>query len=454
MRRVAKAKATVGTLLSFPSSDTIAAIATSLGAGGVGIIRISGSDASAILATVTGRDAESLRDRYFEYGHVQQDGLRLDEVLFVLMRAPRSFTGEDVAEIHGHGGAANLSELLRCVITAGARHAEAGEFTRRAFENRRIDLTAAEAIADIVNASSAKALRVAQEQLAGKLGTVISTLSSQVVDLRAEIEAGIDFPEDAFTTIEQERQQGQANDAARHCKELAASFGIGQVLREGADVVLHGAVNAGKSSLFNALIGRDRSIVAEEAGTTRDYVEVDVVWEGLALTLVDTAGIRSSASLTGGVEEQGIELGRKRADQADLQLLVVDDDQERRVADRCLVVHSKCDLRVGQKRLGIHTSVETGEGLENLKQQIVARLTGGAAESAEGCVVTNERQRSRLEAAGGFLAVSAELIGNRQPGELIIVELNAAQHSLAEISGEEVGEEMLDALFSRFCIGK
>ncbi len=447
-----KAKATVGTLLSFPSSDTIAAIATPLGAGGVGIIRISGTDAAAILAGVTKRSADSLRDRYFEYGHVyDQDGVRLDEVLFVLMRGPRSFTGEDVAEVHGHGGAANLSELLRCVIAAGARHAEAGEFTRRAFAHGRIDLTAAEAIADIVNASSAKALRVAQEQLAGKLGLVVAALSSQVVDLRAELEAGIDFPEDAFSPMEQDRQQVAANDAARHCKELASSFGIGQVLRDGADVVLRGAVNAGKSSLFNALIGRDRSIVAAEAGTTRDYVEAEVVWEGLALTLVDTAGLRDTSS--GTVEDQGIELGRMRATQADLELLVVDDDEDRDVDVRCLVVHSKCDLRAKSTK-GIQTSVTSGVGLEALKKEIVAKLTGGAAESAEGCVVTNERQRSRLEAAGGFLEVASELIGGREPAELIIVELNAAQYSLAEISGEEVGEEMLDALFSRFCIGK
>lgn len=436
--------------------DTIAAVATPLGAGGVGIIRISGPKAASILAQVTNTSADRLRDRYFAYGHVQQDGRRLDEVLFVLMRGPRSFTGEDVAEIHGHGGAANVAELLRCVIAAGARHADPGEFTRRAFENHRIDLTRAEAIADIVNASSAKALRVAQEQLAGSLGDVVNTLISGVVELTAEIEAGIDFPEDGLSEIERAKQTGQANDAAQHCLDLAASFGVGRVLRDGVDVVLRGAVNAGKSSLFNALVGRERSIVASNAGTTRDYVEAQVVWDGMAVTLVDTAGIRASSEAES-IEGQGIEMGAARAEQADLELFVVSSGEAVKTdeSERMMIVRSKCDLAaMADGAPGIATSAKEGTGLEELKQAILDRVTGGASESAEGCVVTNERQRFRLESAGGFLKAAAGLVERNAPAELTIVELNAARNCLAEITGEEVGDEMLDALFARFCIGK
>tara|TARA_R110002096_G_scaffold16898_5_gene57809 strand:- start:7810 stop:9135 length:1326 start_codon:yes stop_codon:yes gene_type:complete len=436
--------------------DTIAAVATPLGAGGVGILRISGPDAASILAQVTNTSVDGLRDRYFEYGHVQQDGRRLDEVLFVLMRGPRSFTGEDVAEIHGHGGAANVAELLRCVIAAGARHADPGEFTRRAFENNRIDLTRAEAIADIVNASSAKALRVAQEQLAGSLGGIVNSLIASVVDLTAEIEAGIDFPEDGLSDIERTKQCKQANDAAQHCLELAASFGVGRVLRDGVDVVLRGAVNAGKSSLFNALVGRERSIVASDAGTTRDYVEAQVVWDGLAITLVDTAGIRS-ASEAESIEGQGIEMGAARAEQADLELFVVSSGDDAEIAEsaRTMIVRSKCDLPASSdSSVGLATSAKAGTGLEELKRAILERVTGGASESAEGCVVTNERQRARLEAAGGFLQAAAGLVERNAPAELTIVELGAARNCLAEITGEEVGDEMLDALFARFCIGK
>ena len=438
-----------------PGGDTIAAVATPLGAGGVGIIRISGPEAASILVKVTGTEPASLRDRYFEYGFVQQDGRRLDEVLFVVMRGPRSFTGEDVVEIHGHGGAANLAELLRCVISAGARHADPGEFTRRAFENRRIDLTRAEAIADIVNASSAKALRVAQEQLAGSLGGIVNTLIADVVNLAAEIEAGIDFPDDV-SDLERSKQVEQANDAARQCFDLASSYGVGRVLSDGVDVVLRGAVNAGKSSLFNALVGRERSIVASEAGTTRDYVETQVVWDGLTITLVDTAGIRATpAEKT--IEGQGIEMGAARAEQSDLELFVVEGAEATEIAgsDRLIIVRSKCDLLSDSAKLsGIATSAKSGSGLAELKRAILERVTKGASESAEGCVVTNERQRFRFEAAGGYLTAAAGLIERDAPAELAIVELNAARTALAEITGEEVGDEMLDALFSRFCIGK
>ncbi len=434
--------------------DTIAAVATPLGAGGVGIIRISGPQAASILAQVTKTSEDALRDRYLEYGHVEWEGKRLDEVLFVLMRGPRSFTGEDVAEIHGHGGAANVAELLRCVIAAGARHADPGEFTRRAFENRRIDLTRAEAIADIVNASSAKALRVAQEQLAGSLGGVVDGIIESVVNLSAEIEAGIDFPEDGLSEFERTRQSSIATSTANQCRELAATFGVGRVLRDGVDVVLRGAVNAGKSSLFNALIERDRSIVASDAGTTRDYVEAQVVWSGLAITLVDTAGIRSMSEAES-IEGQGIEMGAARAEQADLEVFVISAGEETTVAEseRTIVVRSKCDLKA-PTGIGLMTSAKDGTGLEELKRAIVARVTGGVSESAEGVVVTNERQRARLAAAAGFLDAAAGLIDQNAPAELQVVELGASRTALAEITGEEVGDEMLDALFSRFCIGK
>ena len=234
-----------------PSGDTIAAVATPLGAGGVGIIRVSGPEASTILAEVVGCSEDKLRDRYLDYGHVRSGGEIVDEVLYVIMRGPKSFTGEDVAELHGHGGAANLGQLLRAVIAAGARHADPGEFTRRAFENRRIDLTRAEAIVDIVNASSEKALRVAQEQLHGSLGGVIDKLIERVTELLAEVEAGIDFPEENLSFSERARQVAHATQTAGECDSLAASFGVGRVLRDGIDVVLRGPVKVGKSSLFN-----------------------------------------------------------------------------------------------------------------------------------------------------------------------------------------------------------
>lgn len=439
-----------------PSGDTIAAVATPLGAGGVGIIRVSGPDASTILAEVVGCSEDTLRDRYLDYGHVRSGGEILDEVLYVIMRGPKSFTGEDVAEIHGHGGAANLAQLLRAVIAAGARHADPGEFTRRAFENRRIDLTRAEAIVDIVNASSEKALRVAQEQLHGSLGGVIDKLIERVTELLAEVEAGIDFPEENLSFSERARQVEHATQTASECDSLSASFGVGRVLRDGIDVVLRGPVNVGKSSLFNCLVGSDRAIVAAEAGTTRDYVEAQVVWRGLVVTLVDTAGLRATDSE---VEDRGIEMGAHRASQADLELLIYPADfagEIPEIGERQIRVISKCDLEssAGEPGVGIRTSAKSELGLDELKEEILRRATEGASEGAEGCVVTNERQRTRLVAAAESMKAAAALIERSAPSELVVVDLNSARQSLAEITGEQVGDEMLDELFSRFCIGK
>ncbi len=437
--------------------DTIAAVATPLGSGGVGILRISGPKAASILANCVRGEASKLKPRYLEYGHVYEGEEIVDEVLFVFMPGPNSFTGEDVAEIHGHGGVANLARLLRIVIAKGARHAEAGEFTRRAFANRRIDLTRAEAIADIVNASSEKALRVAQGQLQGSLGRVIDELMEQTTQLAAEIEAGIDFPEDSLPPAERERQRSQAETLGKRCESLAETFGVGNVLQNGIDVVLRGPVNAGKSSLFNCLVGEERALVAEEAGTTRDYVEAQVVWEGAMVTIVDTAGIRDADSE---VEDRGIAMGAKRAQRADIELFVAvasEDPGLDIVNSTQIIVRSKCDSAdetVGPIVGEILTSSLSGTGIEALKQEILRRATGGVTESAEGCVVTNERQRTRLLSAAAALKIAAEGIESCAPSELVVVDLNAARQSLAEITGEEIGDEMLDALFSAFCIGK
>jgi tRNA modification GTPase len=442
------------------SGDTIAAVATALGAGGVGIIRMSGPDSARILAELVGVEVEALRDHYLDYGHVRQGEQILDEVLYVIMRGPRSFTGEDVAEIHGHGGAANLGQLLRAAIEAGARHADAGEFTRRAFENRRIDLTRAEAIADIVNASSEKALRVAQEQLQGSLGSAIDSLIERVTQLLAEIEAGIDFPEENLSLSERARQVSHAAGTAERCRAMASSFGLGRVLRDGIDVVLRGPVNAGKSSLFNNLVGHDRALVATEAGTTRDYVEAQVVWQGVAVTLVDTAGLRSTQSE---VEDRGIAMGAQRAAQADIELMIHSSESvESFPASNGRQIHviSKSDLLPGD-RLGadesataIRTSAKSGEGIEALQEEILRRGTRGASEAAEGSVVTNERQRARLVAAAESMVAAGKLIEQCAPSELVVVDLNSARQSLSEITGALGGDEMLDELFSRFCIGK
>ncbi len=438
--------------------DVIAAIATPSGAGGVGIVRLSGAGAIEIAGQVLHRRPSEFRDRELCYGVARdREGRRVDEVLAVAMRGPRSFTGEDVAEIHGHGGAVNMGRLLSAVLDAGARQAEPGEFTRRAFENGRIDLTRAEAIASVIEASSERAWRIAQAQLEGELGRRIREERDEVISLLADVEVSIDFPEEDVEQAELEGLAVRAEAIAGRLDALAASFDVGRALREGVEVALVGEVNAGKSSLLNALARHERALVADEPGTTRDVVEARVEWDGLAITLVDTAGEREAQSE---VERRGMELGRRRAEMADLEVVVI--PAERAAAGevpessrRRILALSKADrLEARPAGTGVWTSAHTGEGLDALRRVIVEAVSGGVREADDGAVVTSERQRRGIAAAAEALARANGRLVEGAPAEIVALEVREASTKLAEVLGIEVGDEMLDDLFRRFCIGK
>ncbi|MBA3541500.1 MAG: tRNA uridine-5-carboxymethylaminomethyl(34) synthesis GTPase MnmE, partial [Deltaproteobacteria bacterium] len=304
------------------SIDTIAAIATATGVGGVGIVRLSGPRAVAIASTTLGI-APDVLGREVRVGWVRDtQGVRLDQVIAFAMRAPHSFTGEDVAEIHGHGGTQNLAQLLALVVEHGARLAEPGEFTRRAVEHGKLDLVRAEALLGVIHAGSERAWRLAQHNLSGKLGGHVLELERQGLTLLAEIEGRIDFPED---DLEPERASwiaAQLATLATALTALADGFRHGRVVNHGITVALVGPVNVGKSSLLNALVGTERALVAAAPGTTRDYLEARTEWDGVAVTLVDTAGLRDT---TDPVERRGIELGEERVAAADV-VVVVDDE--------------------------------------------------------------------------------------------------------------------------------
>ncbi len=444
--------------------DTIAAIATPAGAGGIGIIRISGPRAAAIAGLLLDRAPERFPDRTLVFGvAVDRAGQRLDDVLAVVMRAPHSFTGEDVAEIHGHGGVMNMSRLLRATIESGARHADAGEFTRRAFENGKLDLVRAEAILDVIEASSERAWRLAQAQLAGELGTRITRFRERATALLAEVEACIDFPEEGEDYLGVQEVAVRARVLGQELGALAATFSLGKALREGIDIALVGPVNAGKSSIFNVLLGSERALVNAAPGTTRDFVEASAVWDGVTVTLVDTAGDREAHEH---VERRGIAMGRKRAAEADLRvqvhsaehgLPVMDPDADRRE----IHLVSKGDLldvrldRPDAERAGwLITSARTGAGIDALKQAILARALGGITEAGDGHVVTSERQRTLLTRAAQAFEHAAEAMAVQAPIEVLALEVRDGTERLAELMGERVGDEVLDDLFSRFCIGK
>lgn len=439
-------------------ADTIAAIATPAGSGGVGVVRVSGPAAAEVVARLIGRAAADLEDRRLVHGVARDpaSGERLDEVLAVVMRAPRSYTGEDVGELHGHGGALNVARLYRAALAAGARPAEPGEFTRRAFENGRLDLPRAEAVAAVIGAASDRALRAAQAQLGGALGARVAAVRAGIVELLGEVEASIDFPEEDLDFLPAEEVAARARAAEGGARGLARTYAVGRALREGIVVALVGAPNAGKSSLLNALCGEERALVAEEPGTTRDWVEARVVWDGIPVTLVDTAGDREADSA---LERRGVALGRARAAQADVVVRVLDASAPRGAAGGGageLAVWNKVDLCAGVAPVAgaVGVSALTGAGLEGLRAAVLTRALGDATEGSEGEVVATERQRALLDEAAESLARAAAAADEGRPPELVAADLRLAAAALRRIEGEDVDDRVLEYIFSRFCIGK
>ena len=432
--------------------DTIAAIATATGAGGIGVVRISGARALAVGAAVTGVAEAAFVDRLATRVVVRDGaGARLDDGLALAMRGPRSFTGEDVVELHVHGGAVNLGAVLGAVVAAGARLAEPGEFTRRALEAGKIDVVRAEAMLAVIQAPSSRAWALAQRNLAGELSTEVARLRGEAAALVAEVEAGLDFPDEDLAPAAASVVTARAAALAAACRRLEASFAAGRALEQGLSVALVGAVNAGKSSLINALVGGERVLVSAEPGTTRDFVEVRVEWDGMAVTLVDTAGLRDAG---GTLEVAGRELGQRRAARADVVLAVVAPGDEVPAVDgRTIVVASKADLGGAVPEAALATSAVTGAGLAALKRAVLARVGVVDDVEAGSAIVLSERQRAAVaEAAARFEA--AAILDAGAAGELRAFELRGGLGALAALAGDRIGDEVLDELFARFCIGK
>ena len=440
------------------SADTIAAIATATGRGAIGIVRLSGPSAARIGSSIVGTDLAA-RPRHMHFRIARTgSGERIDEVLAVLFVGPHSFTGEDVVELHGHGGSRSVELLLSAVLAAGARSAGPGEFSRRAFENGRLDLTQAEGLLAVIDAGSTRSQRIAQQLLAGELRDAIGQLRDQITAVLASVTAEIDFPDDFSSGEGPSTRNGVRAEALATLDSklttLAASGELGRVLSDGISVALVGETNAGKSSLFNRLVGRERSLVDEQAGTTRDYVEAQVIWQGISITLVDTAGSRQAS----GLEERGIELGRRRAAEADVEVVVVPAGSAvwPQASARQLVVASKVDLVGDDVSVGsdvIATSATQGEGLVALQEAVVKRATGMAAETP-GHVLVSARQRRGIELALAAVRAARDSdLAGRSP-ELVAVDLQTARLQLTQLLGEHVDDEMLDELFTRFCIGK
>jgi tRNA modification GTPase len=455
--------------------DTIAAISTPIGEGGIGIVRLSGPQAKAILAKVfvpKGGHAQQPsayepQSHRFYYGHVldSDSGMVVDEVLAVWMSAPRTYTRQDVVEIHCHGGIMPLRKTLELVLRHGARLAEPGEFTLRAFLNGRIDLAQAEAVLDIVQAKTEVSLRVAMQQLDGRISGQVRKIRSMLVGALAHQEAALDFPEDEIPSLD---LAGILADAKQQIGDLLAQADQGLVYRQGVHTAIVGRPNVGKSSLLNALLRTNRAIVTPIPGTTRDTLEETLNLHGIPLCLVDTAGITDSRDL---IESLGVERSRQALQQADLILMVIDGSEPLRAEDfeiadlvrnrNVILVVNKVDLPAAADDSAIlplakhvHLSALTGEGLSLLEDTIVDIIFSGQVQTPDVPLVSNPRHCEVLRRALAHVAAAEDAFQASIGADLVAVDLTAAVNALGEITGETAGEDVLDAIFSTFCIGK
>lgn len=441
--------------------DTIAAIATALGVSGVAVIRISGEKSYEIAGKIFKGKIEPGKICYGKIIDNFNNGQNIDEVILLPFKAPHSFTGEDVIEIQCHGGLKVIDNILNLVLKNGARIAQKGEFTKRAFLNKRIDLSQAEAVLDIIHSKTSVFAMKNADNLSGTLSKYIFDIRKQLLDLMSKIIAGIDFPEDV-----KEPEYSELENTVKSCIEkidkILKSAKSSNLMRQGLKIAIVGKPNVGKSSLFNTLLSQNRAIVTDIAGTTRDTIQETLDIEGIPVTLIDTAGIRDDENIDK-VEEIGIEYSKKAAEQADIVLFLYDcstpfDDTDNKIFEfikdkKYIKVASKCDLGANGDKDSIKISSKTGSNIDLLKREIKNSIVGNnELENTE--YVTNQRQQECLKNSKMYLeaALSAILINELQ--DLISIDIKSALLSLDELSGEVVTDEVLNNIFENFCIGK
>ena len=457
-------------------TDTIAAIATGMSSGGIGIVRISGDQAFDVIDRIF-RDKDEQTKRLSQaparrayYGYIFDEDEKVDEVLVLTMRGPHSYTAEDTVEISCHGGILVVKKILETVIRYGARTAEPGEFTKRAFLNGRIDLAQAEAVADVIQASNEYALKSSVGQLGGSVSRKIRGIREKILYEIAFIESALDDPEHISLEGYGERLSGILDPVIREVEALLKSADNGRVMREGIRTVILGKPNVGKSSLMNLLLGQERAIVTEIAGTTRDTLEEHMSLSGISLHVIDTAGIRDTEDV---VEKIGVERALKAAEEGDLIIYVADgsrplDDSDRKIIEfirtrKAIVLINKMDLpmeadkkeleRLSGKRV-IPVSVKEEQGIEELEQEIKTLFYSGNLTFNDQVYITNVRHKEALEHALSSLNLVKNSIEQGMPEDFYSIDLTDAYEELGKIIGEAVEDDVVNEIFSRFCMGK
>lgn len=457
------------------TGDTIAAIATAMTASGIGIVRISGDDSMEIISKIYRskngkKKIKEVKTHTIHYGYIYDGDQMVDEVLVMIMNGPHSYTGEDTVEIDCHGGVFAMRKVLEAVIHAGARPAEPGEFTKRAFLNGRIDLSQAEAVIDVINAKNEYALKSSISQLKGSVMKSIEDIRSKIIYHIAFIESALDDPEHISIDGYGDELAVVVGEEKKKIKKLIDSFSEGKMIQEGIRTVIVGKPNAGKSSLLNCLVGEEKAIVTDIAGTTRDVLEETIVLQGISLKMMDTAGIRNTDDV---VEKIGVERARTYAKDADLVLYVVDsstemDENDEEILEllkdkKAIVLLNKSDLEpvVTKEMLSERTnnpvipiSAKEESGVEILEQQIKEMFFSGEISFNDEVYITNVRHKNALEQAYQSLNMVENSIDMCMPEDFFSIDLMNAYEELGSIIGESVGEDLVNEIFSKFCTGK
>jgi tRNA modification GTPase len=464
-------------------NETIAAISTPAGEGGISVVRVTGANAISVVAKGFhgSQPLDKMSSHTAQYGRfVNEAGAAIDNVLVLVFRGPNSYTGEDTVEINCHGGRLLTKIVLEATIRFGARPAQPGEFTKRAFLNGRMDLAQAEAVADLIHARSERAHQASLVQLNGRLSQEIASIRKELIESISLLELELDFAEDGYEFKERTEREIALSESLDKIRNLISTHRVGRVYRDGVKVVLAGAPNVGKSSLLNALLQEDRAIVTDVPGTTRDIIEESITLDGILFDLSDTAGLRESGDP---VEQEGVRRAEERLSDCEIVVLLLDrtrvleegeatairrlaESAESRAAS-CIVVVNKADLpanpglsmsgleRVISKHQFLEVSAKTHMGLDSLKQSFVASALRGASTKHEGDVtITNERHFEALERAYNSVAIALETMRSGESGEFVAVDLRAALGALGEIVGVTTTEDILNSIFARFCIGK